>query len=475
VARAVRRAAGSVRLRVAALAAVAFAVVLVAASVALLRVLEQRLEDGVRDADVASLRTEAVDVMRAGIPRAPAPGDAIALAGTGTVAFRIAGDDGRPIVVLSRTPVVRSLPPADAALLQSVAGAQQGGASATFETPLDAGSAGLLGVSAEDGPVMFSTLQVADGVALATASSLTDVQRTLATTRTALWFAIPALVALVGALAWLLVGRALRPVHALTSRVAAIGSESLDERVPVPPSTDEIAELAVTMNGMLDRLERAAQVNRRLVSDASHELRTPITVMRTELEVARRGPATDWDDVAQCLLAELDRVHALVDDLLLMARLAERGAGAHAVDDRVDPADLARDVAGRRRRVPVTVALEAAPVLRGDPDGLRRALDHVVANAARHADGAVEVSVDVVDGFVALCVDDDGPGIAPADRDQVLERFVRLDEGRARDAGGSGLGLAVARDVVVAHGGRIEIGDAPTGGARVTLLVPAGA
>jgi signal transduction histidine kinase len=134
----------------------------------------------------------------------------------------------------------------------------------------------------------------------------------------------PALVGLVAGLAWVLVGRALRPVHAVTSRVAAIGSRSLHERVPVPPGGDEVAELATTMNGMLQRLETASTTNRRLVSDASHELRTPVTVIRTELEVARRSAHPDWDAVSDVALGELDRLQVLVDDLLLLARSDEQ-------------------------------------------------------------------------------------------------------------------------------------------------------
>ena len=148
--------------------------------------------------------------------------------------------------------------------------------------------AGVLGIRGDMADYTVSTIDAGE-FTLATASPLDSVRDTIATTKRLLWVAGPALVALVAGLAWLLAGRALRPVHAVTSRVAAIGSRSLHERVPVPASGDEIAELAATMNGMLARLETASTTNRRLVSDASHELRTPVAVMRAELEVARRA------------------------------------------------------------------------------------------------------------------------------------------------------------------------------------------
>jgi signal transduction histidine kinase len=158
---------------------------------------------------------------------------------------------------------------------------------------------------------------------------------------------------LVALLAWVLAGRALRPVHALTSRVSAIGSHSLHERVPVPASRDEIADLATTMNDMLGRLEASSSTSRRLVSDASHELRTPVTVMRTELEVASRDPNTDWEDTSTVLLLELDRLQGMIDDLLLLARGDERAFARVPVD----VVDLIHDVAARRRRVPVGVEI----------------------------------------------------------------------------------------------------------------------
>jgi signal transduction histidine kinase len=337
-----------------------------------------------------------------------------------------------------------------------------------FERTLPTASAEVLGVAGRPDDFAVASLRVG-GVVLATATSLDNVRDTIDTTGTLLWVLGPALVALVAALAWVLAGRALRPVHAVTSRVASITSRSLHERVPVPGSTDEIAELATTMNDMLGRLEAASVSNRRLVSDASHELRTPVAVMRTELEVARRQQANDWSATSKVLLDELDRLQGLVDDLLLLARGDERRFDRTVFS----VADVARDVAARPRRVPVDVEVAAtvADAVVGDEHAVRRAVDHVVANAARHATTIARVTVRPDAGRVAVDVDDDGPGIPAARRDDVVRRFVRLDEGRVRDVGGAGLGLAVAADVVTAHGGQLRIDTSPLGGARVTLSI----
>ncbi len=479
---AVRRALASVRVRVALVAAGVFAVTLVIASVMLLRALEAELVGDIRRADEMALHARALSVARDGLGDAAGSTDAVPVGAGGQVAYRMERPGG-VIVVTLPGPVAAGTseivgPPSDAVdtdavYTDAVVGEDEIGR--PFTLPIDRQSAELLGIVAPGGPFLVSTLHLQGGVSLATASSLAAVEHTLDTTRAALWVAVPALVLLVAALAWLVVGRALRPVHAVTSRVAAISSTSLHERVPVPVVADEVGELATTMNSMLDRLETSTKVNRQLVSDASHELRTPIAVMRAELEVARLDPDADWDAVSTGLLGEVDRLQSLVDDLLLMAQMAERPRSIEDVAlDRV-----VHDAASRRRRVPVrAVGLEdVAPdamTIDAHAAAVQRAVDHVVANAARHAASAVEARVvDDGAGGVSVVVDDDGPGIPVADRARVLERFVRLDEARSRDAGGSGLGLAVAAEVMRVHGGSIEIGTSASGGARVELRFPA--
>jgi signal transduction histidine kinase len=300
------------------------------------------------------------------------------------------------------------------------------------------------------------------------------VEHSVAGVRTSLYIAFPVLVGGAGLFAWVLAGRALRPVEAIRTEVEAITATTLDRRVPVPSSGDEVARLAQTMNAMLDRLEDASARQQRFVADASHELRSPVTAIRTELEVAQRtaGPA-DWPGVAARLLSEEARLEAVIADLLLLASLDEPTLGADAVV--VDLAELAHEEA--RRHVPETgqvqVEVDApSPVLvTGNRTQLRRAVANLLDNAGRHARSSVRLSVRERDGRARLLVDDDGPGIPEADRDRVFERFTRLDEHRSRNgtAGGAGLGLSLVRGIADRHGGTARIETSPLGGARALL------
>ncbi len=302
------------------------------------------------------------------------------------------------------------------------------------------------------------------------------VDRSVDGVRQSLYVAFPVLVGAAGALAWVLAGRALRPVEAIRTEVEAITGSTLDRRVPVPPSDDEVARLAATMNAMLDRLQDASSRQQRFVADASHELRSPVTAIRTELEVALRtaGP-DDWPAVAERLLADEARLEAVIADLLLLASL---DAGAPLPDPvRVDRAAEAREEA--RRRLPadgqLTIEVDApvAAVVRGNRMQLRRALGNLLDNAGRHARTTVRVSVHERDGRVRLLVDDDGAGIDEADRERVFERFTRLEDHRTRASGGAGLGLSLVRHIAALHRGRASVDTAPLGGARLVLDLPA--
>jgi signal transduction histidine kinase len=278
-------------------------------------------------------------------------------------------------------------------------------------------------------------------------------------------------VLLVGVAAWFVVGRALRPVETIRAEVEAISSSTMHRRVPEPGGRDEIDRLARTMNAMLDRLEVGATRQRRFVADASHELRSPIAAIRTQLEVAQRhaGP-DDWPGVATAVLAEEARLEALVGDLLALA-LDEEGAPPPTAV--VDLAAVVADEASRARRVPVTLATDDDASVLGDRSALRSLVAHVLDNGARHARTGVSAAITVGAEQVELVVDDDGAGIAPADRERVFERFTRLDEGRSRDQGGAGLGLAVVRAVARRHGGDTRVGESPRGGARIVVTLPA--
>jgi signal transduction histidine kinase len=318
------------------------------------------------------------------------------------------------------------------------------------------------------------------------ASPLDSVRRSVDALSHSLWIAMPLLVLLVGIVAWYVIGRALRPVEAIRSEVEAISATSLDRRVPEPKSRDEVARLASTMNQMLDRLEDASARQRRFVSDASHELRSPVAAIRTTGEVALAHPdAADWPAVVDRMLGEDARMEQIVAELLVLAREDE---GATAVPDtEVDLDEIVLEEAKRSSGSPVTVRTDrvSAGRVRGSDELLTRMVRNLLDNATRHARGQVVVTLTTVGPEVVLIVDDDGPGVGVEDRERVFERFTRLDEGRARDRGGLGLGLAMVRSIVTRHGGTVTAGAAvddgsagggsggALGGARFEVRLPA--
>jgi len=307
------------------------------------------------------------------------------------------------------------------------------------------------------------------------ARSAEAVEEGTGTVAGSLLVGVPLLVLLVAATTWVVTGRALRPVEAIRREVAAITDAELDRRVPAPGGRDEIARLAGTMNAMLDRLEAGRDRTRRFVSDASHELRSPIATIRHELEVAQADPAVvDVEALAGRLLAEDLRMQVLVEDLLLLAR-SDEGTLA-AVRRPVDIDDLVLAEAARLRSLGA-VAVDASAVtagqVQGDAGQLARVVRNLTDNAARHATATVRLGVDADGATIRFWVADDGPGIPVADRERVFERFTRLDQSRTRGTGGYGLGLAIAAEVVRAHGGRIGVADGPDGGAQVLVELPA--
>lgn len=317
-------------------------------------------------------------------------------------------------------------------------------------------------------------------VTLVAASPLEEVSRSVDALARALWLSIPALVVAVALLAWWLVGRALRPVHAMRTALATISGASMDRRVPEPGSGDEVDQLARTMNSMLERLEHATERQRRFVSDASHELRSPVASIRATVEVAqRRGPDADWPDVARRVLADDERLERMVDDLLELARLDETPEALP--DTHVDLDDIVLEEVSRLTdRATILTDRVSAGRVRGSRRQLERVVRNLFDNAIRHARSTVAVSLGTERGgpgdgttIVRLTVDDDGPGISEADRERVFERFTRLQEGRGRDAGGAGLGLAMVRAIVDRHGGTVTIeASERLGGARFVVDLP---
>lgn len=276
--------------------------------------------------------------------------------------------------------------------------------------------------------------------------------------RNSVGIGFPILLLVLGGLSWMVVGATLRPVESLRRGAAEITGSGGARRLPVPDAQDEVQRLAVTLNDMLSRLEVARDRQRAFVADAAHELRSPLASLRTQLEIAaRRSPELSTED----LLAEIDRLSRLVDDLLLLARM-DAGMVAPPRSEQVDMAEVARGMAKRHDGVEVVAPAEV-PLVTGDRDQLSRVVANLLDNAVRHARTTVRVAVSSAAGEVVVRVSDDGPGIAAEDRARVFERFTRLDDSRARDDGGVGLGLAIVADLVRAHGGTVALDDASPG------------
>jgi signal transduction histidine kinase len=305
--------------------------------------------------------------------------------------------------------------------------------------------------------------------------SLAEVDSTVSKLTNIMWFAVPGLIGLVALAAWYFAGRALRPVEAIRLQAESITGSTMHRRVPEPDTDDEVGRLARTMNAMLDRLETSSQQQRQFVSDASHELRSPLASIRTNLEVAlRNADRADWPAVANRALAEDVRMEDTVSELLELARLDESvGPAPLATLPEVDLDELVLDDTVQQRRVPIDTTRVSAGRVHGRREQLTRVVRNLVDNAARHANAHVAVGLVTDDDGVELTVDDDGPGIPVEERERVFDRFTRLDDGRTRDAGGLGLGLSMVKAITEQHGGSVTIDDAPLGGARVRVRLPA--
>jgi signal transduction histidine kinase len=274
----------------------------------------------------------------------------------------------------------------------------------------------------------------------------------------------------VAAVAWLTAGLILRRVERLRRQVCTItDSGDLARRVPADGG-DELASLGATLNQMLAALEAAAERRRRFVADAAHELRTPLAGLTAALEVAVHHPETAAEPGWTAELAEGHRrLGRLVNDLLELAGLDGRASRRHGP---VELAGLVEDSVRRSAQggVDLRAGLVEHATVDGDETQLTRLVANLVDNALRHARSAVEVSVTTDDcGHATITVADDGPGIPEPDRDRVWGRFVRLDDDRSRASGGTGLGLALVKEIAAAHDGAVDITDAPAGGAAVIV------
>ncbi|MDP4504070.1 sensor histidine kinase [Nonomuraea turcica] len=280
-------------------------------------------------------------------------------------------------------------------------------------------------------------------------ASLAGASDALRTLYGALLPGMPAVLLVVAAMTWFSVGRTLAPVAAIRAKVADITARDLHQRVPVPSSKDEIAALAITVNGTLDRLETAVETHKRFVADAAHELRSPIATLRARLELAEPSELTKE------ALADIERLQSLAADLLMLAKL---DAGEPLRSAELDLGQVAAEESLRvRRRPEVRVELDIEPdvVMKGSRAHLDRLVTNLTDNAVRHAASTVCVRVHAEADEAVLEVLDDGPGIPFEQREAVFDRFTRLDEARARDAGGAGLGLPIARDIAALHQGSL--------------------
>jgi signal transduction histidine kinase len=324
-----------------------------------------------------------------------------------------------------------------------------------------------------------TTAEEADGpggeVTIITGRSTEDVTDTLGTVIPFVAVALPLLLALVAATAWVVVGRALRPVERMRQEVDAVTALGLNQRVATPQTDDEIGRLAGTMNRMLDRLDESQRAQRRFVSDASHELKSPLASLRQYAEVAQIHPdRISASDLSTAVLDEGARLERLVQNMLVLAHADEHSLAHSAAPVDLDDL-LLREVSRLRASTGLTIDASAigAGRVQGDSGLLGQVVRNLTDNAARHAASRVALGLRHDEEFVNLMVDDDGLGIAPDDRDRVFDRFVRLDEARARESGGSGLGLSIVREIVQAHGGDVSARTSPLGGAGFTVRLPA--
>jgi heavy metal sensor kinase len=314
---------------------------------------------------------------------------------------------------------------------------------------------------------------------LVVGESLEEVEQSVERVLVLLLLAGPAALAATAVGGWWLARKALRPVERMTSEAQQIGIERLHERVALPRAADEIGQLAVTLNAMLDRLERGVKDKHRLIADASHELRTPLAVMRAELEVSLRGDdlAPEARAVLESVREEVDRMSRTVGNLLTLARVDEGRLELLTTRVRLHEAieAAARPLLPLAAAKRLRLELDGEPCeAQADPQRLHQALTNFIENAIKFSrpGGQVRVSAWHANGEVGVTVADDGPGIPADARAHIFDRFYRVDRARGRDAGGSGLGLAICREIATAHGGRVWVDSQEGTGSAFTLALP---
>ena len=292
--------------------------------------------------------------------------------------------------------------------------------------------------------------------------------------------ALAIMVVIVFGLSWLLAGRMLRPLHAITSTARRLSGSTLHERINLRGPRDELKELADTFDSMLGRLDTAFTAQREFVANASHELRTPLTIIRTEVDVALSDPEISPEELQEmgtAITEAVGRSEGLIDGLLVLASADAEGRPAMTELDlaeiaanEVDLTSSEADALGLR----LELDLKPAPVL-GDPALLERLVGNLVENAVHHnlPDGWFSVKTRTEGDRAMLTVANGGPILPPEELEKLFERFYRPDKSRSRKTGGFGLGLSIVKSVATAHGGTVQLTGLAEGGLEVTVTLPA--
>ena len=296
-----------------------------------------------------------------------------------------------------------------------------------------------------------------------------QARKTINTVRTVLLAGTPLVAAAGAVIVWIVTGRALAPTMRMRGDLDEIVNLAGSKRLTEPGTGDEIDALAVTMNEVLDRLEQESEARRRFVADASHELKSPVANARVLIETADAALSPAEKQLRAGVLGELDRLQALVDDLLYLARTDETTQHRSDIVDLDDVVfDEAERVALRTDKAINAAGVQPAQVV-GDRSDVSRAIRNLLENAVRHARTEVVVAIEIDDQWWVVVVGDDGPGIPLPDRDRIFQRFARLDEQRSRGDGGTGLGLSIVATIAARHRGSVQVVDQRGGGARLEL------
>lgn len=446
-----------IRFRVASAAALVVALTLVVSCAVLVGLMQQSLVTGLDATQLAraqDIAAQASPADRHGVvPSTAKDSSAVQIIdASGRVVASTANLDGED-------PILRR-PPA----------ARHTTATTLADSPLDAG--GQFRVTAQ--PITLST--GAGWIYVAT--SLAQVDRAINSLITLFTIGLPIIVIIVALIAALAVRQSLQPVEAIRRRADAIGAADLSQRVPVPAGSDEITHLAATMNDMLGRLEIAATRQQQFIGDASHELRSPLTALAAQVDVALAHPedAASQADLAK-MRAQVTRMSMLIEDLLFLARSTEGAPLVLPAPVDLDELVLAEAERLRERgEIDVHVATLDAARVNGSMRDLARALRNLGDNAYDHANARITLTLVTIGRTAQLTVADDGPGVALENRERIFSRFSRLDDARERNSrgGGSGLGLSITRHIVETIGGTITVNDRLDGnsGAAFVMRIP---